>query len=71
MTEELKRFGWCWDHSTNWTPGVHGRQTMGGNRSYEKRPEVFLTDCKRLLDSMGERRFSGLCMFGLSRSRWS
>ena len=67
MTRELQRFGWCWDHSTNWTPGVHGRQTIGTNRSYLKRPEVFLSDFKRLLDFLGKRKFAGLCVWGLIR----
>ena len=67
MSSEIQRFGWCWDHSTNWTPGVHGRQTIGTNRSYLKRPEVFLSDCRNLLDCLGQRRFSGLCMWGLIR----
>ncbi len=67
MTNELKRFGWCWDHSTNWTSGVHGRQTIGTNRQYLKRAEVFLSDYKRLLDFLGSKRFSGLCVWGLVR----
>ena len=67
MTGELQRFGWCWDHSTNWTPGVHGRQTIGTNRSYEKRPEVFLSDFERLLDFLGGKGFKGLCVWGLIR----
>ena len=67
MTGELQRYGWCWDHSTNWTPGVHGRQTIGTNRSYLKRPEVFLSDFKRLLDFLGSKDFSGLCVWGLIR----
>ena len=68
MTGELQRFGWCWDHSTNWTPGVHGRQTIGTNRSYEKRPQVFLSDFRRLLDFLGGKGFSGLCVWGLLRA---
>ena len=64
---EVQRYGWCWDHSTNWTPAVHGRQTIGTNRSYLKRPEVFLRDGKALLDCLAGRGFSGLCMWGLIR----
>jgi len=67
VSGELQRFGWCWDHSTNWTPGVHGQQTIGTNRSYEKRPDVFLSDFKRLLDFLGSKGFSGLCVWGLLR----
>ena len=67
MSGELRRFGWCWDHSTNWTPAVHGRQTFGANQSYEKRPEVFLSDYKRLLDFLGRKGFVGLCVWGLLR----
>lgn len=66
-TPELRRYGWCWDHSTNWTPAVHGRQTIGTNRSYEKRAEVFLSDFRRLLDFLGEKKFRGLCVWGLIR----
>ncbi|MFH0964087.1 MAG: hypothetical protein V2A58_08740 [Planctomycetota bacterium] len=64
MTDELQRFGWCWDHSTNWTPAVHGRQTIGTNRPYEKRSEVFPADFKRLLDFLGRKELTGLRAWG-------
>ncbi|MFH0965384.1 MAG: hypothetical protein V2A58_15400 [Planctomycetota bacterium] len=67
MPPQLQRFGWCWDHSTNWTPAVHGRQTFGTNQPYLKRPEVFLSDFKLLLDFLARKNFAGLCVWGLIR----
>ena len=67
MSVELLRYAWTWDHSTNWTPGVHGRQTTGTNRPYLKRAEVFLSDYERLIDFLARKGFSGLCVWGLVR----
>ena len=67
MPTELSRYAWVWDHTTNWTPAVHGRQTIGTNNPYLKSPEVFLSDFRRLLDFLGRKRFAGLCVWGLLR----
>ena len=56
-----------WDHTTNWTPAVHGRQTIGTNNPYLKDREVFLSDFRRLLDFLGRKQFAGLCVWGLLR----
>ena len=67
MPTELSRYAWVWDHTTNWTPAVHGRQTIGTNNPYLKDREVFLSDFRRLLDFLGRKQFAGLCVWGLLR----
>lgn len=61
------RIFWTWDHSTNWDISQLGQQESGAFNVYEKQPEAFLADYRRLLHFMSEQGVNGLVVYGLLR----
>ncbi len=68
VTPELPyRIFWTWDHSTNWDISQVGQQESGAFNVYEKQPEAFVADYRRLLRFMSDQGVNGLVVYGLLR----
>lgn len=61
------RLYWTWDHSTNWDILQIGQQESGAFNMYEKQPEAFVSDYRRLIRHMADRGVNGLVVYGLLR----
>src|SRR5690606_7109180 len=61
------RLFWTWDHSTNWDLLQVGQQETGAFNTYEKQPEAFVSDYKKLIRFMSDQRINGLVVYGLLR----
>lgn len=58
---------WTWDHSTNWELSQIGQQEIGVFNPYQKPPEGFLADYKRLVDFCSKNRIAGIVIYGFLR----
>ncbi|MCL2648421.1 MAG: hypothetical protein FWD61_15670 [Phycisphaerales bacterium] len=58
---------WTWDHSTNWCHNTPGKQSVGANNEYTKRPETFLRDYQRVIDWTAANGITGITVAGLLR----
>jgi len=61
------RFYWTWDHSTNWVLDDEGNQVNGCANQYLKKPETYVEDYRRLVDSCLEMRFNAIIIWGFLR----
>lgn len=62
-----QRVLWTWDHSTVWALDRLGRQEAGFMNPYQRDPDVFLEDYKRLVDFASRQRVNGVIVYGLLR----
>ena len=64
-------FAWrsfyTWDHSTNWDLTQPGARRGGCHETYDKPPEAFVEDYRRLLDTMAEIGMNHLIIWGALR----
>ena len=59
---------WTWDHSTNWELSQIGQQEIGVFNPYQKPPQGFLADYKRLVDFCSQNRIGGIVIYGFLRN---
>jgi hypothetical protein len=58
---------YTWDHSTNWDLTQPGQRVSGCHELYEKPPEAFTEDYKRLIDFMNRLGLNHLIIWGALR----
>lgn len=61
------RLYWTWDHSTNWDILQVGQQESGAFNHYEKQPEAFVSDYRRLIRHMADTGANALVIYGFLR----
>lgn len=61
------RLYWTWDHSTNWDILQVGQQESGAFNHYEKQPDAFVSDYRRLIRHMADTGANALVVYGLLR----
>lgn len=58
---------WTWDHSTNWELSQIGQQEIGVFNPYQKPPQGFLSDYRRLVDFCSRNRIAAIVIYGFLR----
>jgi len=58
---------YTWDHSTNWDLSHPGQRVSGCFEGYDKPPEAFVEDYRRLIDFMGRTGMNHLVIWGALR----
>ncbi len=58
---------WTWDHSTNWELSQIGQQEIGVFNPFQKPPQGFLADYRRLVDFCSRNRIAAIVIYGFLR----
>ncbi|MDB5522310.1 MAG: hypothetical protein JWM58_73 [Rhizobium sp.] len=58
---------WTWDHSTNWELSQIGQQEIGVFNPFQKPPQGFLADYRRLVDFSSRNRIAAIVIYGFLR----
>lgn len=58
---------WTWDHSTNWVLDDPGLVNFGSWNKNLKKPETFIEDYKRLIDTASDLGIKGIIIWGFLR----